>query len=476
MLILLIKKSLFILLCLTLPAVADVKIEKGEKKLPLKGESFKLNGRDAFVILPEKVEANTPWVWYAPTLRNLPSKVEVWMFEKFLAKGIAIAGIDVGESYGSPDGRKLFSDLYQHLTTTRKFAKKPCLLARSRGGLMLYCWAAENVDKVSGIAALYPVCNLESYPGLEKAAGAYKMTAAELRDALPDHNPIDRIKSLAEAGVPILHLQGDSDKVVPHEENTKILVQRYKKFGGPAEVVLVKGQGHNMWKGWFESQKLTDFAIARALGEKLAPLEKLRMLGININREKRYVDLDARVCLKEGALELVVCTSGTKEHEAIFVVEARPVLIHAALLLVGANPGNPAGRRKLEQGGWIDVPPRGGEVDVSVVFNDTDGKEKESPLQNFMVSTADPNKKFPTSTFLFAGSRLIPQEKGPNIYLCEQSGNVISLSTFGDELLCLPERHGHENGALLWEVVGENLPKLDSKVSLRLRPKFAKAK
>ncbi|WP_145236283.1 hypothetical protein [Urbifossiella limnaea] len=68
------------------------------------------------------------------------------MFEKFLAAGIAIAGVDVGESSGSPKGREVYSALYKELVSNRNFAEKPVLLARSRGGLMLYNWAAENAD------------------------------------------------------------------------------------------------------------------------------------------------------------------------------------------------------------------------------------------------------------------------------------------------------------------------------------------
>lgn len=249
--------------------VKSIVIEKGNKSLPLPGESFKINGRDAFLILPEKTEGQIPWVWYAPTLKGLPAKSEIWMFERFLAKGVAIAGIDVGESYGSPDGRKAYAELYHHLVGERGFAKKPCLLARSRGGLMLYNWAVENPTKVGGVAGIYPVCNVESYPGLARAAGAYRMSAEELEAHLAEHNPIERLKPLAEAGVPVLHLQGDSDTVVPHEKNTGILAKRYRSFGGSVEVELIKGQGHNMWRGWFESERLTNFAIARALGHDL---------------------------------------------------------------------------------------------------------------------------------------------------------------------------------------------------------------
>ena len=70
-------------------------ITAGNKKLPLPGESFKLDGRDAFIIAPADPKPDTPWVLYAPTLKNLPGGAEVWMIKRFLKAGIAIAGIDV---------------------------------------------------------------------------------------------------------------------------------------------------------------------------------------------------------------------------------------------------------------------------------------------------------------------------------------------------------------------------------------------
>ena len=245
----------------------DVQIEPGTKKLPLSGKSFLINGRNAFIILPKKVRKKIPWVWYAPTLPGLPAKSEVWMFQRFLAEGIAIAGIDVGESYGSQDGRKGFSELYEYLTRQQNFAKKPCLLARSRGGLMLYNWAVEHPGKVGGVAGIYPVCNLESYPGIARAAGAYHMTKDELKVALHENNPTERLQPLAAAKVPIFHIHGDNDEVVPYHLNTQILVERYLKYGGPAEVELIENQGHNMWTGWFESETLTRFVVDRALGK-----------------------------------------------------------------------------------------------------------------------------------------------------------------------------------------------------------------
>ena len=61
----------------------------------------------------------------------------------------------------------------KQLVEKRGLAKQACLLSRSRGGLMLYSWAAENPDKVRCITGIYPVCNIASYPGLPRASGAF---------------------------------------------------------------------------------------------------------------------------------------------------------------------------------------------------------------------------------------------------------------------------------------------------------------
>ena len=236
------------------------------KSLPLSGEVFLVEGRTAFVILPEAKPASRPipWVWYAPTLPNLPDDAEKWMFERFTRAGIAIAGIDVGESYGSPGGRALYTTFYEALTTNRGFAPKPVMLARSRGGLMTLSWAVENSDKVAGFAGIYPVCNVASYPGVAKASDAYGMTAEELATRFAEHNPIDRLAALAKAGVPLFAIHGDSDKVVPLETNSGEMRKRYEALSGKMQLVVPPGQGHNMWEGFFRCQELVDFVVAQA--------------------------------------------------------------------------------------------------------------------------------------------------------------------------------------------------------------------
>jgi hypothetical protein len=246
---------------------ADTQVQdpkKPSKILPLPGETFQVQGHTAFLILPTQFSHPIPWVWYAPTLPGLPGEEEKWMLGQFTNAGIAIAGIDVGESYGSPKGRAVYTALYDELTLKRGFSKKPCLLARSRGGLMLYNWAVEHPKAVAAIAGIYPVCDLRSYPGLKTACAAYEMTEQQLSNQLTTNNPIDRLKPLAHARVPIFHIHGDNDKVVPLEKNSAALAQRYRKLGGEMNLVIIKGQGHNMWPGWFHCEELVNFVIAHA--------------------------------------------------------------------------------------------------------------------------------------------------------------------------------------------------------------------
>lgn len=238
------------------------------KALILPGEAFLVAERPAFIFWPpeEKRQKPQPWICYSPTLPGLPDDHEKWMHEQFLAAGIAVAGIDVGEAHGSPKGRELFSKLYEELTAKRGFASRVCLLGRSRGGLWMTNWAAENPDKVAGLAGIYPVFDLRSYPRLENAASAYGLTVAEFESQLDRHNPIAQVPALAKARIPALLIHGDEDVVVPLKENSAEFAAKYKANGAGDRVTLIvaKGQGHNYWEGFFRCRELIDFAISRA--------------------------------------------------------------------------------------------------------------------------------------------------------------------------------------------------------------------
>jgi hypothetical protein len=218
----------------------------------------------------------------------------------------------------------------------------------------------------------------------------------------------------------------------------------------------------------------------KPLGEARAEPPALQLPGLTIHAKERRVDVEATVCLDEGALELVACTKDSKEHESILTVEARPIHIHTALLLLGAKNGNPAMRRPLdpEMTRWADIPPRGDLIDVFLEYTEAGGKVTERPIGDFIKRSpehapapgAGADVRFP-HTFLFAGSQLRDKGQAPKEYLADQSGHVISIASFGDELLGLPDIHSHDNGALMWHVDPTHLPAPGTKVTLRLRLK-----
>lgn len=232
----------------------------------LNGKSFLLNGRHAFTMNP-KVSADRaekPWIFYGPTLAAYPDQAESWMHERFLKAGITVAGIDVGEAYGSPKAFPHFEALYQHMIT-HGYSTRPLLLGRSRGGLWVSSWALKHPDRVRGIAGIYPVYDYTTYPGVVRAASAYAVTPQQLSDQQAQLNPIRRAEILAKANIPVFIIHGTDDKVVPFSANTGALRTAYEKAGVASliQVIEADGQGHSFWPGFFQCQELVDFVINR---------------------------------------------------------------------------------------------------------------------------------------------------------------------------------------------------------------------
>lgn len=97
------------------------------------------------------------------------------------------------------------------------------------------------------------------------------MTVAELEKALPQHNPIDRLEPLAKARVPILHIHGDADKLVPLDKNSQVLHDRYVALGGPVKLIVVAGKGHEAMAAYFEEPRLVAFLKAGGFPAKTDP-------------------------------------------------------------------------------------------------------------------------------------------------------------------------------------------------------------
>lgn len=226
--------------------------------------NFKLNGIKFHLVKPNVIpDPAKHWYWRARFFGAFPNAD--WAM---LDHGWYVAHIEIDELYGSPESNRRFDLLYNFLTSIG-FNTKCVPAGYSRGGLDVYQWAVRNPEKVRCLYLDNPVCDFKSWPGgkgrgpgevqgWQNCLNAWHFT--EEQALAYDKNPVDNLKPLADAGVPILHLCSDADEVVPPEENTMIVEQRYKELGGTIEVIYKPGAKHHP-HGLENPQPIVDFIL-----------------------------------------------------------------------------------------------------------------------------------------------------------------------------------------------------------------------
>ena len=171
-------------------------------------------------------------------------------------------------------------------------------------------------------------------------------------------------------------------------------------------------------------------------------IDNLIMLpgGIVVDRSAPEVRVPASTAIDVGWLEQVVCSRNTRDHEALFVVDVPPSAVHAALLLIGLEPGSP-GRWAFEEiEGTANVvvrriPPVGDQVDIRVRYQSGDGTLRDHPVADWIVGDGG-MREFPVVPWVFGGS-FLSGPAGAAAYAADRSGSLVGLVTFGDEVLGL---------------------------------------
>ncbi len=226
---------------------------------------FEVDGKTVSVVVPKEVAKGKPWVWHGEFFGHKPAPDIA-----LLGKGYHIVYMKINDMLGSPKAVQHWNALYETLTGQYGFAKKASLVGLSRGGLYCYNWASANPDKVACIYGDAPVCDFKSWPGgkgkgkgdaknwgLVLSLWGFKDEAAALAYK---GNPIDSLEPLAKAKVPLLHVYGDADVVVPADENTLIIAERYRKLGGEIQLIAKPGVGHHP-HGLEDSTPIIEFIL-----------------------------------------------------------------------------------------------------------------------------------------------------------------------------------------------------------------------
>ncbi len=226
------------------PAAPKVSAWNGFERL-----DFEVAGHASLLVKPKAPAAGRPWIWRTEFFGHEPQGDLA-----LLGAGWHVAYFKVSDMYGAPASVELMAQFHQHLTKEFSLSNRAVLEGFSRGGLYAVNFAAAHPDKTAALYLDAPVLDIRSWPGGKgagkgdarcwaQALAIYGLTEDTARDF--KGNPLDQLAPLAEAGIPILSVVGDADKVVPLAENTAILKQRYEALGGKIEVIVKAGVDHH---------------------------------------------------------------------------------------------------------------------------------------------------------------------------------------------------------------------------------------
>lgn len=217
----------------------------------MKEIGFKFKGRDAVVICPDEPAKGSPWIWRTEFLRAF-NQADLAL----VGKGFHVAFCSFSDEYGSDEAIALFKEFRDFVVREYSLAPRAALFGFSRGALYAVNYALKHPGDVSLLYLDAPVIDLRSWPGgFGKGCGApaewedcKKRILRISSDAEAENvaiNPINNLKRLADTGIPVLLVAGDSDSVVPYEENGRHLADVYADAGREISVIIKPGCDHH---------------------------------------------------------------------------------------------------------------------------------------------------------------------------------------------------------------------------------------
>jgi hypothetical protein len=184
-----------------------------------------------------------------------------------------------------------------------------------------------------------------------------------------------------------------------------------------------------------------------------------------IDKKEKQVVLVGQTCKATYLLEFFATYRG-KDYESVVVVDAKPSIVHAALLALGAAPGHPVRFQPKY------VPPSGTELLIEVRWKDKDGKVQSAPAQKWVRNVQ--TKKALDVNWVFAGSTMYKDpETGKESYLGDR-GDFICLLNLPTATIDLPTRSTGGLDDRMYEGFVENMPPAKTPVTILIKPVLAK--
>ncbi|MBL8819073.1 MAG: prolyl oligopeptidase family serine peptidase [Planctomyces sp.] len=371
---------------------------------------LEIDGHAAIIVSPRVVAEGSPWIWRTEFFGHEP-QADI----SLLSNGFHVVWLDVQNLYGAPKALDRMDVFYDHLTSKRGLSMRVVLEGFSRGGLFSLNWAQRHPDRVACIYNDAPVCDFRSWPGgkgkgpgsagdWQRCLEAYGLSED---DAIKwPHQTIDNLRPLAEAGIPLLHVCGDADEVVPFDENTRLLEQRYRQLNGPITIISKPGVQHHPHSLRFP-QPIVQFVRNHVAGKPMlavlceSPAEHQVFQRDAENHAN--IAVTGWVAVPGESLEFQVTSATTEKHNSTSGTDWITVESDSTTGRFETSVRIPAGSyqfkfRRSQGDGPITVVPRVGVGEVFVVAGQSNstnyGSERQS-TETGLVSTFDGTSWYP---------------------------------------------------------------------------------
>ena len=208
---------------------------------------FECEGREAILVFPETPDKKRNWLIKTEYFGAFP-EFEIDMIKR----GWHLAYIKNITRWCLDEDLELKKRFADYLIEEYGLYKKCVPVGMSCGGLIASKFAAKYPGYIQSIYLDAPVMNFLSCPadmGKAESGLWQEFTSATGMDKVDlinyRENPVDKMDILLQNDIPIIMVYGDSDNIVPYDENGEILEKYYHKNNGRIVTIGKEGCGHH---------------------------------------------------------------------------------------------------------------------------------------------------------------------------------------------------------------------------------------
>lgn len=185
--------------------------------------NFEFNNHKATVIVPDN--KNGKWVWKSEFFYAF-DKLE----QRLCDDGYTRVYYSISDMYGCPKSIELMHDFYIELLSKFNLEKKCIMIGYSRGGLYAFNYAIKYPECVEKMYLDSPVLDLRTWPKKENDLELYNQVlnvyGFKNEEEYLNYSfyPVNQLENYFKLGIPTLLVCAHDDSLVPHELNSKKMI------------------------------------------------------------------------------------------------------------------------------------------------------------------------------------------------------------------------------------------------------------